>query len=940
MKISMKRLLTCLLAVTLIGAAGNVYAAGDNGISAEEDTGGEKAGTDVSAKRREVEEKVTAETEHITEYLEKTGTAYGYDVYYRDKDIDDKLWEANGGKPKKKADYTEAQKELAEIIDELKKLGDFTIVDRETGRAAATFHDSSRIDDGLMYVSDAGRYLLIYDSERSRIKAIHETISTVDDPYLFSSADGSTVVITDKKYTKIIHTYSYKGKEGGKTVFKENGGDGFVWLSGDGMQVLGAFEYAAENEKYRMIADHRYANVGIEDRKTGYIWWSSPLGASRDSIATPLIADELRSSVKLRYGEPAKRSNNNYLRSAADSDIEVSDIKGGIRAVYSFAKAGITVPVEYTLEEDHLKVTVKVSDIKEKDPEKKATELTLLGGFGAGGSDEDGYFVIPDGSGALIRFNNGKNTDNNAYSQRVYGSDITAVPSSRGAVTEQIYLPVYGIVKEDNALLAVAAKGDSNAVLSAQVSGQSNSSYNLCSFSFVLRDTDTFYMSGNTSDKITVFQNGDINSDDIEMRYYPISEKGADYSDIAARYREYLLDEGGVTPCAEEGEAPLYIDLYGGVLKKKPVLGIPVTQRQALTTYSQAEEILSGLRDNGADEMIVSYNSWTDDGIRSRVDRTASPSGLLGGKADFDSLLSYTEENGIKLYPASDSRDFYSGGGYSSYGDTALRISGSYSRIVSYDRAYGIPDGFRKNMSLLSPDCFSDVICTAAESYASAGLYGISLGRMTTSLYGDYGKKNITRSGAESILTGCFRSADEMLPGGILADCANAYALPYVSHITGVPLTSSRFDIFNEDIPFIQMVLHGVIPYSTTAVNGDADSDKLLLMAAVTGSLLSYDMLYEETSTLKDTQYDVYYYANYANWIGTAAAEYRMLRPVLSRISGSTMESYSTDESGNKITAVYSNGTRVSADLEKKTVDCGDIHIALADYEAEGGIMF
>ena len=121
---------------------------------------------------------------------------------------------------------------------------------------------------------------------------------------------------------------------------------------------------------------------------------------------------------------------------------------------------------------------------------------------------------------------------------------------------------------------------------------------------------------------------------------------------------------------------------------------------------------------------------------------------------------------------------------------------------------------------------------------------------------------------------------------------------------------------------------------------GDADSDKLLLMAAVTGSLLSYDMLYEETSTLKDTQYDVYYYANYANWIETAAAEYRMLRPVLSRISGSTMESYSTDESGNRITAVYSNGTKVSADLEKKTVDCGDIHIALEDYEEKGGIIF
>ena len=40
----------------------------------------------------------------------------------------------------------------------------------------------------------------------------------------------------------------------------------------------------------------------------------------------------------------------------------------------------------------------------------------------------------------------------------------------------------------------------------------------------------------------------------------------------------------------------------------------------------------------------------------------------------------------------SDNRDFRSGNGYYSFTDTAVRVSGSYSRIVSYDRAYGIPN--------------------------------------------------------------------------------------------------------------------------------------------------------------------------------------------------------------------------------------------------------
>lgn len=56
-----------------------------------------------------------------------------------------------------------------------------------------------------------------------------------------------------------------------------------------------------------------------------------------------------------------------------------------------------------------------------------------------------------------------------------------------------------------------------------------------------------------------------------------------------------------------------------------------------------------------------------------------------------------------------------------------------------------------------------------------------------------------------------YEQLDSSLGNGILADSANAYALPYVSHITNVPLSSSHFDVFDEDIPFYQLVMHGVI---------------------------------------------------------------------------------------------------------------------------------
>lgn len=942
-----KRFLLCLLAVSALSVSVNIYADSDDETEAagtseetEESTEEGEVSKEKAAKLKESEEKIRAEYEDIVEYLEKIGTVDGIDIYYKDKDIDDIIWEQNGGKPEKKSDYTEEQEELADRIDDLKKLGDFVAVDPDKEEALANFDDNSKTDEGRLYVSDGKRYLLYTDADLTRAIKIRRVISTIDNPYLFSAIDGKTLELMDGDYKKVLTAYKESGAEDDHKVYYTDDRKSFAWLNSDGTQVVGTFRECAENDDFIMLVDDRLGNFGLKNKSTDYIWWSSPLGATRDKIATPLLVNELRSSNTLRYGIPSKRSNNNVLRSGTDDcEISVSDIKNGVKVTYNYKKAGFKLPVEYTLEGDHMKASLKVSEIKEPSGDMIATEVTLMSSFGAASGDEDGYFVIPDGSGALVRFNNNKTMDTNAYQQRVYGNDVTVVPTSKGAVTEQIYLPVYGIVKEDNAMLVVASKGDSNAYLSAQVSRQSNSSYNLCNFTFILRGTDTFYMSGNSNDKLTVFETGDIKSDDVELLYYPISKEGADYVDVAERYRTYLTEEAGVTKKTSAEDSSMYIDLYGGTQKKKPVLGIPVNMKQPITRYGEAVEILSSLRDKGVEDMVVTYNGWTNDGIKRKVDKGASPSGTLGGRNGFNKLTDFVDDNGFELYPASDNRDFYSGNGYYSFTSTCVRVSGSYSRIVSYDRAYGIPDGFKKNMSLLSPSYFSEVYGDVAKSYSKAGLSGVSVNNMASSLYGDYGKKNISRSKAMELVTESFDALGSSLGNGIIADSANAYALPYVSRITDVPLTSSRFDLFNEDIPFYQIVMHGLIPYSTTAVNGDADSETLLLMAAATGSQLSYDMIYEETSTLKDTDFDIYYYANYANWAETAAAEYKLLQPVLRDVSESAITGYKTDNGGRLITTTYSNGTVVKVDLEEKTIEHNGSLIRLAEIE-EGGIRF
>lgn len=941
-----KRFLICFLAVTMMASTGNIYAEGDNDEASETAVADSETGDEESEDEELVEEQEEIEigADDVKRLMTLIGESDGVEIYARSEEYEDEIWAAHGGNPKDKEDYdkdaepTQDQLDAEADIELLDNCGELAAIDKSTGEVIATFEKGKSCDEGETYLSGAERYIVVLNEDLNEVIKFRHVISTLDDPLLFATMDNQTLELMDDDFKNVEMVYNYDSDSDGKSIYYTDDKSQMAWLSEDKSQVLATVRYVAENDDYKMLVDDRTAIIGIENKSTGYIWWSSPIGSTRDSVATPLLIQELRSSNVMTYGIPASRTTK-IIRSNEDKcSVKVSDCTDGVKVTYDYSTLGIKYPVEYTLEDDHLKASLKVAEVEESGTENIITQLTLLGSFGAGAPDEDGYFVVPDGSGALINFNNGKKTSN-VYSQRIYGSDKTAVPNNAPAVTEQVYLPCYGIVKEDNAMLVVASKGDSNATINASVSGQSKSSYNLCNFSFTLRGTDTFYMSGNTKTELTVFESGGIKSDDIEVLYYPISKDNASYVDIAEKYRNYLTENKGVAVSTKENSSPLYIDLYGGVEKEVPVMGIPVTQKTSITSYSQAEEILRNLSDSGVDEMVVSYNNWTNAGICDEIDYKAKPSGTLGGKGDFEDLTNFMSQKNIEFYPTVNNMSFYSGNGYYSFSDTAVRVSGAYSRIISYDRAYGVQNDFKETMSLLSPNAFKEVYSNVAENYSDAGLKGVSLGDMTSALYGDYGKLGISRFKTMTILEESYSTLNSSLSNKILADSANAYALPYVSHITEVPLSSSRYDVFDEDIPFYQLVLHGVIPYSTTAVNGSADSETLLLMAIATGSNLYFDMLYEETSVLKDTDFDVYYYANYEHWLNTATAEYKLASEIIKGVSNCTITDYVVSDD-NVITTTYSNGTVIKVDLENKTIDNNGQVYKLDEYAEEGGIKF
>ncbi|MDE5564165.1 MAG: hypothetical protein K2I93_03340, partial [Oscillospiraceae bacterium] len=862
--------------------------------------------------------------DEVEQYLKLIGEEDGYVVYLRPEDYKDQI-EAQVTK-----DYTdedEAKDAKKELEKHLKNV-ELALVDTETNKLVAELEEIGHSKEETIYFSEAGRFLVFLNADQNKVMRIRYRVSTLDSEYLFLTKDKNTLELysTDYKEVRATLTDVYSNTE--TSQYRSADTAYVAMLNADKDEVQYCVKLAAENDKLAMYYDEDTAMIGLLDKANGYLWWSTPIGANRDTRATKLLVTDLQSSAVLTYGDSSTRGVTN-LRSRTQADLKIKEEQDGITVTYDFDKAGVTIPVQYLLEDDHLDVSVKTSDIKETKTEQGivATQLTLLGNFGAGMPDEDGYFVVPDGCGALIRFNNGKTTSR-SYTAKVYGRDITNVPTTKPAVTEEVLMPVYGIVKEGNAMAVIVEKGDGNVTLNASVSGQSLSSYNICSFNFQLRGSDTFYMSGDYGN-LTVFENGPIKTEEIRVRYYPIADESASYMNIAETYRNYLLTDGGVQKKASD-TIEMYLDLYGGCMKSRSVLGIPVTMKTAMTSYSQAKDIVSGLTELGVEDMVVVYNNWTDEGISGKVDNKAKPSGTLGGNGDFNKLTDYLKEQNIAFYPSVNNKVFKSGNGFYSFLDTTIRISNSYSRQMTYNLSYGVQDTSKATQSLLSPGTFEEIYNKLGGQYAKKGLTGVSLGEMTSTLWGDYGKQNMGRDDMMAMLQQNYSTLqDNGL--SLLADTCAAYAFPYADRISDVPLQSSGFDVFDEDIPFYQIVMHGVLPYAGTAINSGADSDEMFLTTIATGCNPAYDMIYAEASDLKDTDFDKYYYSHYAFWSDTAADQYKLASEILSGVGDQVIIDYVRD--GDVSVTTYENGTQITVDYANETITSGTKTWALADAE-------
>ena len=716
-------------------------------------------------------------------------------------------------------------------------------------------------------------------------------------------------------------------------------------------EALSDMKKVAETDTLELWLNETEVHFAIKVKSTGYIWWSEPYDADLDASIKAKQLNEAKSSLVIKELETRKEdgsesisenTKNTYTESVSKNKrgdkIIVDEIDNGVKITYKMSTLGVEIPVEYKLVDDHFVATVLGDKIKESKKESKSEESTtyqllsinLLPNFGAADASDKGYMVIPDGSGAVINYNNGKSTYAE-YSAPVYGRDITGILNIKETEREQVYMPVIGLVNNGNALMEVCTSGAERANINAYVGGQKSTNYNGAYFSFTLRTKDTYYIAGDLQQPLDMYESVNTAFTDYSVSYYPLEEKEATYNEIAKRYRKYLAEDEGIEKKAKENDDTVYLTFLGGTYKQTSILGIPANIKTAATTFEQAETMLKELKDEGVKDIVVNYIDWNDDAISRKICTKSNPSGTLGGQSDFDKLQKYADENGIKIYYDMEISEFAKGGnGYNTLFNATACLTKSYSRQTEYDISWGIEAENAQKWSLLSPNAFSSVFDKISSSFTGKGIKNVSLGSVSSALYTDFAKDGTTRYEMADIISDGYKKLSSEV-GSTLASKANQYIWANVDHITNLPLYSSGYDIFDYDIPFVELCIHGLIPYSVEPINASANSDELFILAAATASNLSYDFLYEENLKLQNTSYNKYFYANFNGWSKTVGGQHQMLTKIISGLSNETIDKYEYVDT-NTIRSTFSNGTVIEVNKKTNTIKVNGEELKYADY--------
>ena len=605
----------------------------------------------------------------------------------------------------------------------------------------------------------------------------------------------------------------------------------------------------AQNDRLSLFLSPDLCSIDIHDALTGKTW-SSTMNDETAAGMRIIPAQQKRITSLLAVNCTNLQNglgvvNNISLMAEKTLDASYELIENGVRLTYYLNSYQVGVQVEIVLDGNSLVVRVPYTGIRE-DGGFSLVSIDMLPFLFSATDLSEGFFLYPDGCGAVMSFQ-----DNAHYREPTRLYSVYGVYSRQPALLDmfeqeapQVVMPVFGMNRNGAGLLTIIEEGAETSRVSV------NSSNNIIGINYLFANFQyrrAFSDTRVTTRDIKVFDKDDIQTD-YQVRILFLEEENPDYSAMACAWRDYLLERGIVK--RGEHHPSVAIDIF----LNAPEEGLLFDTPRTVTTLDQAGKILTALQALGVENIRGSIKGWTQAGYGKWPDRFPL-SGSVGSDEDLISLLKIAHDLNASLSMTVNLMEASSDqGGYSHRNDVVY--TGNHMILTNRD----------ETVFLLSPDVSKEKFDQFLNHAARFSLDSVRFERIGQFIGYNYGTRRYTTAEkALEIYQEMLDSAKASF-GRAEAEGGNTCLLGHADFFTDVPYEDFGYQITTASVPFYQIALHGLVEYAAKPGNLSSDLEREVLRWVEMGYTPYFELTYDNTEELMYTNYQSLFSAEYTAW--------------------------------------------------------------------------
>ncbi len=588
--------------------------------------------------------------------------------------------------------------------------------------------------------------------------------------------------------------------------------------------------------------------------------------------------------------------------------------------------------VEVSLVDDQLIVRVPEYSIQEKKENVYIGTVTLFPFMGYTYlGEESGYMLIPDGNGALIYLDDKEGRYAAGFSQMIYGSDAGMTTSATTSklwekfdmVTDSnnVMAPVFGMAHTDHqiAYLGIVEKGDERCFIECQPNGVMVN-YNRCFARFLLRDVYDQPLNNADNGKTVKAVEADRLHSDLQVRYCLLSGQNANYSGMANAYRDYLVENKLVTQ--KDTAYKTRVDFLG-VEQEEFLMG---TTDVTMTTVEDIQNITAQLREAGVTSVLSVYKGWQNGGLYNFPVNSYKADGSIGSTAELTDLIQEQAELGYDLYLYNNGLLVNTTTNATTF-DVMKRINKRTFKMEVEGQVYDLFYYLLPSKSISNLNRF-------VKDYTADGVKNLALAGVSNTLF-SYSSKGSYYSRSDCKYS--FSTAVSSAAGqsNLILEAPNAYLWKDAAALLDMPIGSSGYLYVDQDVPFMSMVLKGIVPMYSKYVNFEANKTENFLQMLEAGVSPSFYVAQENSSKLIYTNSNNLYSLEFSSYADTIEEYDAAFREVAKATDGANIVKHESLAVG-VVKVTYSNGAAVYVNYNDHAYNGHGVSVAAQSYLVGG----